>query len=187
MKDKNKIIIVVDDNNANLIACKNILKPHYTVYPAPSAEVMNELLQNIKPNLILLDVEMPGTDGYEVARMLKGNESFREIPIIFLSARSDAKSEMEGFGLGAMDYIHKPFFSTLLLRRIEIYLSLIDHKKLIEEQENKINKLIAGISNAAKLFPDIIDNFTAIPGIEIPGIEIPGTENPGTENENVSE
>ena len=151
MADEQKVIVVVDDNNANLIACKNILKPHYSVYPAPSTERMFELLQNIKPDLILMDVEMPGLDGYEAARMLKGNEAFKEIPLIFLSARSDAKSEMEGFNLGAMDYIHKPFFSALLLKRIEIYLSLIDHKKTIAEQEKTITEQKETIAEQKKI------------------------------------
>jgi len=174
MTDGQKIIVVVDDNNANLIACKNILKPHYSVYPAPSTERMFELLKQIKPDLILMDVEMPGTDGYEAARMLKGNEAFREIPLIFLSARSDAKSEMEGFALGALDYIHKPFFSALLLRRIEIYLSLIDHKisiteqeKIIAEQKETIEKIVSGINNAAKLNPDIMKHLIDIPELKI--------------------
>ena len=162
MADEQKIVFVVDDNNANLIACKNILKPHYTVYPAPSTEKMFELLENIKPDLILMDVEMPNIDGYEAARMLKGNEAYKEIPLIFLSARSDAKSEMEGLSLGALDYIHKPFFSALLLRRIEIHLSLFEYKKtiadlektieeqkeLIEEQKEKIEKIIPTINNS---------------------------------------
>ena len=167
MADEQKIIVVVDDNNANLIACKNILKPHYVVYPAPSTERMFELLENIRPDLILMDVEMPGTDGYEAARMLKASETFKEIPLIFLSARSDAKSEMEGFGLGALDYIHKPFFSALLLRRIEIYLSLIDHKKTIAEREKTIEKILSGINKAAKIHPEIIEYLIDIPELKI--------------------
>jgi len=167
MADEQKIIVVVDDNNANLIACKNILKPHYSVYPAPSTERLFELLQNIKPDLILMDVEMPGTDGHETARMLKNNEAFSEIPLIFLSARSDAKSEMEGLNLGALDYIHKPFFSALLLRRIEIHLSLVDYKKTIEEQGKTIEKMITGITNAVKLHPDIIQYLDDIPELKI--------------------
>ena len=174
MADEQKVIVVVDDNNANLIACKNILKPHYSVYPAPSTERMFDLLKNIKPDLILMDVEMPGIDGYEAVRMLKGNEAYKDIPLIFLSARSDAKSEMEGFGVGAMDYIHKPFFSTLLLRRIEIYFSLIDHKKTIEEQgkiieeyKKTIEKINSGINNAAKLNPDIVKYLSDIPELKI--------------------
>ena len=133
MTNEQKTIVVVDDNNANLIAIKNILKSHYVVYPAPSAEKMFELMEHVIPDLILLDVEMPGMDGHEAIKKLKNNDAFKHIPVVFLSARSDATSEMEGLGLGALDYLHKPFYSALLLKRIEIHLSLIEYEKFIEE------------------------------------------------------
>ena len=141
MTNEQKIIVVVDDNNANLIAIKNILKPHYVVYPAPSAAKMFELLEHITPDLILLDVEMPETDGYEATRILKDNAAFKNIPIIFLSARIDATSEMVGLNIGALDFLHKPFCSTLLLKRIEMYLSLIEYRKIIEELLEEKTKL----------------------------------------------
>ena len=133
MMNEQKIVVVVDDNNANLIAIKNILKPHYVVYPAPSVAKMYELLEHITPDLILLDVEMPEIDGYEATRSLKSNNAHKDIPIIFLSARIDATSEMVGLNMGALDFLHKPFCSTLLLRRIEMYLTLIEYRKIIEE------------------------------------------------------
>jgi putative two-component system response regulator len=134
MTKQQKTIIIVDDNDANLTACKKILKPYYAVYPAPSAALMFEVLDHVIPDMILLDIEMPDTDGYEAARMLKSNDAFKNIPIIFLTARNDAISEMEGLNLGARDYIHKPFVSALLLRRLETHMSLIDYQKLLEEQ-----------------------------------------------------
>ncbi|MCL2126629.1 MAG: response regulator [Treponema sp.] len=122
-----KIIIVVDDNDTNLVACKKILKPYYTVYPSPSAAKMFELLEHgIKPDLILLDVEMPDMDGYEAARILKSSKAYSGFPLMFLTARNDAAGEMEGLNLGALDYIHKPFVGALLLKRIENHLSLIE-------------------------------------------------------------
>lgn len=117
-----KTIIVVDDNNANLVACKKILKPYYEVYPVPSAAKMFDLMEHVKPDLILLDVDMPDMNGYEAAGKLKQNNAFKEIPIIFLSGRDDATSEMFGLNMGAKDYIHKPFVSEMLLKRIEIHL-----------------------------------------------------------------
>ena len=119
-------IFVVDDNNASLTACKKILKPHYEVYPIPSAEKMFETLGHVVPDLILLDVDMPDMNGYEAAGRLKKNEIYSEIPIIFLSGRIDPTSEMVGLNLGALDYIHKPFVSELLLRRIKTNMSMID-------------------------------------------------------------
>jgi putative two-component system response regulator len=113
-----EVIIMVDDNNTNLVACKKILQPYYDVYPAPSAAKMFKLLERITPHLILLDVEMPGTNGYEAARMLKGDEKLKDIPVIFLTARSDPVSERFGLNLGAKDYLHKPLESEVLLKRI---------------------------------------------------------------------
>ena len=147
MTKEQKIIVIVDDNDTNLTACKNILKPYYTVYPALSAEKMFDLLEHITPDLILLDVEMPDTNGYDAARVLKNSETQKGIPIIFLSARNDAISEMEGLNLGALDYIHKPFVSALLLRRLEMHLSLIDYQKILEIRNKSKDELLSRISN----------------------------------------
>jgi len=123
-----KKIIVVDDNIENLTAIKNTLKEKYEVFPCPSAVNMFDLLEHIKPDLILLDVEMPDINGYEAANKLKSNEIFKDIPIVFLTSMNDAESEIAGLNLGAVDYIHKPFAAPLLLRRIKTHLSLIDHQ-----------------------------------------------------------
>jgi len=125
---ENKKIIVVDDNIENLTAIKNTLKEKYEVFPCPSAVNMFDLLEHIKPDLILLDVEMPDINGYEAAQKLKNNEIFKDIPIIFLTSMNDAESEIAGLNLGAVDYIHKPFAAPLLMRRIKTHLSLIDHQ-----------------------------------------------------------
>jgi DNA-binding response OmpR family regulator len=138
-----KKIIVVDDNPSNLNACKKALKDLYDVYPAPSAEKMFDILTHIMPDLILLDVEMPGIHGYEAIRMLKNNDAYKAIPVIFLSAMDDAQSEMEGLDLGAVDYIHKPFFSNLLIRRIETHIALIDGKKEMLELNKSIEELLS--------------------------------------------
>jgi putative two-component system response regulator len=74
MTEEQKKIILVDDNDANLTACKKILKPYYAVYPVLSAEKMFDLLEHITPDLILLDVEMPDMNGYDAARTLKNTE-----------------------------------------------------------------------------------------------------------------
>jgi signal transduction histidine kinase len=124
-----KKIIIVDDNIENLNTLKNIMKNQYEVYPCPSALKMFDLLEHIKPDLILLDVEMPEMNGYESAKKLKDNNKFREIPIIFLTSMNDAKSEIKGLNIGAVDYIHKPFAAPLLLRRIETHLALIKHQQ----------------------------------------------------------
>jgi len=122
MADKKKII-AVDDNPENLGLLKNTLKERYTVFPIPSALEMFDLLGHVKPDLILLDVEMPEMDGYTAAEKLKGDENLKNIPIIFLTSRDDEESTKKGLSLGAIDYIHKPIVAQDLLQRLESHLS----------------------------------------------------------------
>ena len=121
-----KKIILVDDNPANLAACKTTLKDVYEVFPAPSADKMFGILKHIVPDLILLDVEMPVMNGYDAMRLLKKSGEYKNIPVIFVSAMDDHQSELTGFELGAVDYIHKPFVGSLLIRRIETRLTAIE-------------------------------------------------------------
>jgi len=125
---RNKIILV-DDNMANLAVGRNLLKVFYEVFPAPSAAKLFEILENIIPDLILLDIEMPETNGYEAIKKLKSSANFSDIPVIFLTSKTDEGSELEGFNLGAVDYISKPFSGPLLLKRIENQLLIVRQKK----------------------------------------------------------
>jgi CheY-like chemotaxis protein len=126
MTGNQKIIFAVDDNAENLSAIKNTLKDLYEVYPCLSAEKMFDLLEHVRPHLILLDVEMPDMNGYEAAKKLKNSDTFGEIPIIFITSRDDEKSEIEGLSLGAADYISKPFVAALLIQRIKMQFALDD-------------------------------------------------------------
>jgi len=147
MADEQKIIIAVDDIPENLTAIRNTLKDLYEVYPCPSAMKMFELLEHKKPDLILLDVKMPDMDGYEAIKKLKSDAKFKEVPVIFLSAMSDEQNEIEGLKLGAVDYIHKPFVTPLLLQRIKVHLSLSDQKKTILDRNREIEDFLKKISN----------------------------------------
>jgi len=122
-------IILVDDNMVNLTMGRNILKPFYEVYPAPSAAKLFEILDNVLPSLVLLDIEMPEMNGYEAIKKMKSDPRFMDIPVIFLTAKSDESSELEGFDLGAADYISKPFSGPLLLKRIANQLLIVQQKK----------------------------------------------------------
>jgi DNA-binding response OmpR family regulator len=90
---------------------------------------------------------MPDINGYETARMLKNSETLINIPIMFLTVRNDAISELEGLNLGALDYIHKPFVSALLLRRLEMHLSLIDYQKMLEESNRSKDMYLSRVNN----------------------------------------
>ena len=135
-------IVVVDDNLENLGFLRNTLKDIYEVYPCPCAAKMFDLLKHIQPDLILLDVEMPEINGYEAIKRLKSNDKYREIPVVFLTGRSDEKSEMEGLKLGAVDYIHKPFVTPLLLQRLKTHLSLMEQQKVILNRNKEIEELL---------------------------------------------
>jgi len=134
MEDEKKLVILVDDNPANLRAGKNVLARKYTVATAPSAEKLFRLLENNYPALILLDIDMPEMDGYEVIKTLKKDEKTKDIPVIFLTAKTESVDEFTGLSLGAIDYITKPFQPDLLLKRIEVHL-LVETQRIVLKQQ----------------------------------------------------
>jgi len=142
MSTEQRKVIIVDDNAENLNAIKNSIKDEFEVYPTLSAAKMFEVMEHITPDLILLDIEMPEMDGYEAAKILKKSAKFKTIPIIFLTSKSDAKSEMEGLNIGAVDYIHKPFVGPLLARRIQTHLSLVEYEKLLEAHNRSMKEML---------------------------------------------
>jgi len=138
-----KKVVLVDDDYGNLINGKNVLKQQYEVLTVPSGEKLFELLKQIIPDIILLDVEMPGMNGYSVCKELKKNPMTADIPVIFLTSRRDVGSEIEGFSLGAVDYISKPFSPPLLLKRLENHLASESQKKQLQEYGNNLAKMVA--------------------------------------------
>jgi putative two-component system response regulator len=131
MEDIRGKIFLVDDNPTNLTIGRNILLNDYDVFTIQSGQKMFKMMEKMTPDLILLDVEMPEMNGYEVIKQLKAGERGRHIPVIFLTAKNDSGSELEGLSLGAVDYITKPFSPPLLLKRIELHL-------LIESQQREL-------------------------------------------------
>ncbi|MCL1995891.1 MAG: response regulator [Defluviitaleaceae bacterium] len=123
MKNTRKKIMMVDDNNAVLQMGKELLRPTYEVYPLPSAEKLFEALEKITPDLFLLDIKMPDTDGFEVLKRLKADERFADIPVIFLTGSYAVENAVKGFGLGAVDYITKPFRNPDFIECVEKHLN----------------------------------------------------------------
>jgi len=138
MNGEKSLIIMVDDNPANLRIGKNILAKKYTVATAPSAEKLFNLLENNIPDLILLDVDMPVMDGYEAIKILKSKVTTKNIPVIFLTALTESDSELTALSLGAIDYITKPIQPSLLLKRIEVHLLVEAQKKTLEKQASEL-------------------------------------------------
>ncbi|MCL1813310.1 MAG: response regulator [Treponema sp.] len=134
MESDKDLIILVDDNPANLKIGKNILSEKYTVATVPSAEKMFSRLESVQPALILLDIDMPEMNGYEAIKILKSKPETKDIPVIFLTARMESDDELEGLSLGAIDYITKPFQPSLLLKRIEVHLLVVAQRVTLEKQ-----------------------------------------------------
>ena len=123
-------ILIVDDVNENLHALMNILRDEYAIVAATSGEKSIELaLRHPQPDLILLDVKMPGMDGYSVLSRLKANPATATIPVIFVTALADASDEARGLALGVADYITKPVSPDLLHLRVRTQLELQRHRK----------------------------------------------------------
>ncbi|MDR1515046.1 MAG: response regulator [Synergistaceae bacterium] len=135
-------IMLVDDNLTNLTMGKNMLKSFYEVYPLTSGKKLFEMLENVTPDLILLDIEMPEMNGYDVIKALKSDEHFREIPVIFLTAKSGDDNELEGLCLGAIDYVQKPFSAPLLLKRIENHLLITEQKRELKNYNDNLEELV---------------------------------------------
>ena len=118
-------VLVVDDTPDNLTLMGGLLRDHYHVKVANHGEKALKIAQGDNPpDLILLDIMMPGIDGYEVCRRLKAHSATRDIPVIFLTARSDPDDERQGLALGAVDYITKPISPPILLARVATHLAL---------------------------------------------------------------
>lgn len=139
-KYENKILLV-DDDPKNLQVAMNILKNYNVIY-AQSGEKALELLDKNKFDLILLDVVMPIMDGYYVCSKIKDNEKTKKIPIIFLTVKDDEKDIVKGFELGAVDYIVKPFYSEVLLKRVELHLKLASAMNKIEQMNVNLNEIV---------------------------------------------
>lgn len=143
MVDVKKKIMVIDDNVTNLNIARMALEESYEVLLIPSGEKALSLLTKVIPDLILLDVEMPGMDGFEVIRRLKAASApIHEIPVIFVTAKDDNNSEFAGLDLGAVDYIAKPFSFPLLKKRVQLHLALIQQQKELYNYSHNLEQMV---------------------------------------------
>ena len=118
-------VLIVDDSRSNLAFLSHLLSPHYDVLTADSGEIALQLAAGAqKPDLILLDVIMPGRNGYDVLGDLRENRATRDIPIIFVTGLDATEEEEKGLGLGAVDYIAKPFRPPIILARVRTHIDL---------------------------------------------------------------
>jgi putative two-component system response regulator len=160
MENKKESVMLVDDNPASLRAGKTVLSEKYAAFTAPSAAKMFSLLEKNMPALILLDVDMPEMNGYEAIKILKEKPETKNIPVIFLTGKTDTEDELEGLDLGAVDYIVKPFMPSLLLKRIESHLLVESQKKTLEAQKRTLEAQQGELKNFNDNLQRMVDEKT---------------------------
>jgi len=161
MENQMKTIFIVDDNNINLLAADEALSGSYQVYTMPSAAGMFELLKDIRPDIILLDILMPDIDGFKALKILKSSIDYVEIPVIFVTSRNDSITESLGLELGAVDFISKPFSAPVLLNRIKTHLGI---EEIIRERTDSLKRLKNGILS---VLTNMVENRDEITGRHI--------------------
>ena len=143
---KQKLVLVVDDIPTNITIISGVLKDSFRIQVATNGKKALAMARAPdKPDLILLDVVMPGMDGYEVCRHLKATPATREIPVIFLTGVTDAANEEKGFEVGAVDYIHKPFSPPLILARVKNQLALQSALRQAREDRDQAEELFRAL------------------------------------------
>lgn len=134
-------LLLVDDEPVNLRVLKQLLGNDYQLVFAKNGEEALKLAESRLPNLILLDVMMPGLTGFEVCRQLKQKKQTRAIPIIFVTALNDEHDEAEGFEAGAVDYIIKPISAAVVKARVKTHLSLVQADELLDSRLQVVQRL----------------------------------------------
>jgi len=154
-----KTVFIVDDNSTNLTVAENTLVKQYRVIALSSAGQMFKALEKFKPDLILLDIEMPEMSGFEAMKLLKTNDTYADIPVIFLTGRTDVDSEARGIALGAVDFILKPFSEPVLLNRIKNHLDvdaiIRERTAQLVERTKQLVRLQNGI---VYIMADLVEN-----------------------------
>lgn len=134
-------ILLVDDEPTNLQVLRHTLSDDYRLLFAKDGQGALDVVRTDRPDLILLDVMMPGLSGYDVCRTLKGDPATAAIPVIFVSALADAVNEHTGLELGAVDYITKPFSPHIVRARVRNHLSLVRAKELLDTRLQVVHSL----------------------------------------------
>src|SRR5215472_6104151 len=172
MIPEQKLILVVDDTPLNISVITGALKDSYRTKVATNgAKALAIAAGDEKPDLILLDVMMPEMDGYEVCCRLKADPMTREIPVIFLTAQTEAEDETRGFTVGAVDYVHKPFSPAVVKARVHTHLALRETRENLAKQLLAIQKEL----ETARLIQQSIlpETLPQIDGLDIAARYVP--------------
>ncbi len=146
--NKTPIILIVDDEPQNQkVLASTLKKGDYRLILADNGQQALDLLKTKKPDLILLDIMMPGIDGFEVCEKIKQNVATKDIPVIFLTAHTETEKVVKGFQLGAVDYITKPFKSEELITRVKTHLKLKATEEELKESNAAKDKFFSIIAH----------------------------------------
>ena len=179
-KTNRATVLIVDDSPDTLTLLSGLLKDCYRVKIASKGEQalaiakgapMVTTVASPPPDLILLDIMMPGIDGYEVCRQLKADPLTQKIPVIFLTAKNDIADEQRGFELGAVDYITKPVSPPILLARVKTHLNLKathDHlSRLLKFREDMVNMIVHDLRNPLSTILPVVDLLLNSPDLPV--------------------
>jgi serine phosphatase RsbU (regulator of sigma subunit) len=169
-----KLILIVDDTPTNIGVISGALRDSYKTKVATNgAKALTIAAEEGKPDLILLDVMMPEMDGYEVCRRLKADPTTSEIPVIFLTGQTSAEDETQGFDVGAVDYIHKPFSPAVVKARVRSHILLREARAQLAKQLLDIN---AELEMARQIQLSILPHTVpALEGLDIAARYLPMT------------
>ncbi len=134
-------ILVVDDTIVFTGILQGLLEKEYDVKIANSGEEALEIVEDFNPNIILLDVMMPGLDGYEVCEKIKSQKKFEHIKILFLSGMTEPEERIKGYDVGGDDYITKPFIQKELMAKIKVYSQFVTQNELNTTKSNMIEMM----------------------------------------------
>ena len=153
--NENEALLLVDDNPTNLqVLYQTLETTGCKLLVAKNGETALAIAQKASPNLILLDIMMPGIDGFEVCRRLKDNPDTADIPVIFLSALTETKDKVQGLQLGAVDYVSKPFQPDEVIARVNTHLTIHRLKREVEQKKDALeDELEAASAVQRRLLP----------------------------------
>ncbi|NOR19587.1 MAG: response regulator [Xanthomonadales bacterium] len=157
-------VLIVDDEFLNLKILTSILSDDHVVSVAPNGAQALIVAKQLIPDLILLDIMMPEMDGYEVCRRLKNDTVTQEIPVIFLTSITDVEGETEGFSVGAVDYIAKPYNPILVKARVSTHIALVKQHRITERllANTLPNKIIQELKATGEAKPESFENVSLL-------------------------
>ncbi|WP_297967742.1 HD-GYP domain-containing protein [uncultured Anaerovibrio sp.] len=156
-QDSKSLILTVDDDSVNHMILEAILEKDYEVAMALGGREAIDFMQQRKPDLVLLDINMPGMNGFQVLEYMKKDGELKEIPVIMLTAEMDQELEVKGIQAGAFDFLHKPYIPTLILTHVQRTLELISLKKRMQERIDKqIQATVRQLAFTKRLFKEMV-------------------------------